>query len=84
MASPWVGGTNFVMIKRGCNNGRKGGVHSGNGSNNNLALNRRGRFNANPTRVNHPSCQIAAQSKKDKEVFRTAEKPVKRYSSGLS
>lgn len=29
MSSPWQGGPNFIMIRRGSNNGRKGGSHSG-------------------------------------------------------
>lgn len=43
----------------------------GNNSNSNYsknsAMTKRGRFNANPTACNHPSCSIAARAKLDKK-----------------
>ena len=67
MAAKWEGGDLWVFAPQ-WSSGRS---NSGNGSSKNPALTKRGRFNPNPTRANHPGCLIAKQAKEDKEKAKT-------------
>lgn len=64
MAKPWEGGPNFVFAPQWSS----GKSNSGSGVKGKFghAGTKRGRFNPNPTACNHPSCQIALRSKRDK------------------
>lgn len=65
----WQGGTNFIYAPQwstGRSNSGEGNKKFGS------AAVKRGnsyRFNPNPTRCNHAGCQIAIQSKRDKEIY---------------
>ena len=66
--SNWVGGEHIKAQQWGA-----GRTNSGEGAKKfgSASMKRGGnfKFNPNPTRSSHPSCQIAAQSRLDKEIY---------------
>lgn len=70
--SKWQGGQNFYYAQQwgvGRTNDGAGKKKYGNAGHR-----RRVRFNPNPTRCNHPGCQIALQSQRDREAYQNKAK----------
>lgn len=83
MASPWQGGDNFYLYRRGSGNARHGGVGDGSRRKKygDAGTKKKCRFNPNPTYCNHPNCQLLAQSKIDKSKYDYKNRPVKVFKS---
>lgn len=66
MASEWQGGPNWIKARQfGSGKNNSGDANKRYGA----AGTKRGRFNPNPTRSNHPGCRIAEQSRIDKANY---------------